>query len=58
MEKLALQFVQRLPGGMSYSDAQLLCFWLFLTAGRFAVAVHIASRRWLIFFVRPLIIRL
>lgn len=32
MEKLASQFMQRLPGGMSYSDAELLCFWLFLTA--------------------------
>ena len=32
MENLASQFAQRLPGGISYSDAELLCFWLFLTA--------------------------
>ena len=32
MEKLSSEFMQRLPGGMNYSDAELLCFWLFLTA--------------------------
>jgi hypothetical protein len=31
MEQLASQFLQRLPGGMSYADAEILCFWLFLT---------------------------
>jgi len=32
MEKLATHFLQRLPGGMNYSDAVVLCFWLYLTA--------------------------
>jgi len=40
MEKLASQFVQRLPGGMSYSDAQLLCFWLFVTTDGIPEVFH------------------
>ena len=40
MEKLASQFVRRLPDGMSYSDAQLLCFWLFLTTDGIPEAFH------------------
>ena len=40
MEKLASQFMQRLPVGMSYSDSELLCFWLFLTTDGIPAAFH------------------
>ncbi|HEV2695430.1 MAG TPA: hypothetical protein VG347_21220 [Verrucomicrobiae bacterium] len=40
MEILASQFVQRLPGGMSYADAQLLCFWLFVTTDGIPESFH------------------
>lgn len=40
MEKLASQFMQRLPGGMSYSDAEILCFWLFLTTDGIPEVFH------------------
>ena len=40
MEKLAAKFMQRLPGGMSHSDSELLCFWLFLTTGGIPEIFH------------------
>jgi hypothetical protein len=40
MEKFASQLMQRLPSGMSYADAELLCFWLFLTAGGIPEVFH------------------
>jgi hypothetical protein len=40
MEKLASQFMQRLPSGMSHSDAELLCLWLFLTANGIPEVFH------------------
>ena len=40
MEELASQFRQRLPGGITNSDAEVLCFWLFLTADGIPEAYH------------------
>lgn len=40
MEKLASQFMQRLPGGLNYSDAEYLCFWLFLTTDGIPEVFH------------------
>jgi hypothetical protein len=40
MEKFSSQLMQRLPSGMSHSEAELLCFWLFLTAGDIPEVFH------------------
>jgi hypothetical protein len=40
MEKLGPVFIQRLPSGMSYSDAEQLCLRLYCTADGIPEAFH------------------